>query len=62
MVVGGVSGVGDFIKYVYNAELLKGEYGQEDAASTALYLVSDLSKGVTDPIIFVDSGYNVMAN
>ena len=27
----------------------------------ALYLLSDLSKGVTGQIMFVDSGYNIMA-
>ncbi len=58
----GVSGLGEFIKHVHNAAPLKREYGQEEAASTALYLLSDLSKGVTAQIIFVDSGYNVMAN
>ena len=58
----GVSGLGDFINHVHNAAPLKREYGQEEAASTALYLLSDLSKGVTAQIIFVDSGYNVMAN
>lgn len=58
----GVSGLGDFIKHVHNTAPLKREYGQEEAASTSLYLLSDLSKGVTAQIIFVDSGYNVMAN
>ena len=58
----GVSSLADFTKHVHNAAPLKPEYGKEEAASTALYLLSDLSKGVTAQIIFVDSGYNVMAN
>jgi enoyl-[acyl-carrier protein] reductase I len=57
----GVSGLSDFIKSVQNTAPLKREYGQEEAAGAALYLVSDLSKGVSAQIIFVDSGYNVMA-
>jgi enoyl-[acyl-carrier protein] reductase I len=57
----GVSGLGDFIKHVHDVAPLKREYGQEEAAGAAMYLLSDLSKGVTGQIIFVDSGYNVMA-
>jgi enoyl-[acyl-carrier protein] reductase I len=57
----GVSGLSDFIKSVQSTAPLKREYGQEEAAGAALYLVSDLSKGVSAQIIFVDSGYNVMA-
>jgi enoyl-[acyl-carrier protein] reductase I len=57
----GVSGLGDFIKHVHDSAPLKREYGQQEAAGAALYLLSDLSKGVTAQIIFVDSGYNVMA-
>lgn len=57
----GVSGLSDFIKSVQSVAPLKREYGQEEAAGAALYLISDLSKGVSAQILFVDSGYNVMA-
>lgn len=57
----GVSGLSDFIKKVHETAPLKREYGQEEAAGAAMYLLSDLSKGVSGQIIFVDSGYNVMA-
>ncbi|MEI7985177.1 MAG: enoyl-ACP reductase [Armatimonadota bacterium] len=57
----GVSGLGAFIKSVHEVAPLKREYGQEEAAGAALYLLSDLSKGVTGQIMFVDSGYNIMA-
>jgi len=33
----------------------------EDVGKTALYLLSDLSSGVTGEVVYVDSGYNVMA-
>ncbi|MBE9528273.1 MAG: SDR family oxidoreductase, partial [Proteobacteria bacterium] len=33
-----------------------------EVASTALYLVSPLSSGVTGEILYVDSGYNIMGN
>lgn len=57
----GVSGLSDFIKSVQSIAPLKREYGQQEAAGAAMYLLSDLSKGVSAQIIFVDSGYNVMA-
>ncbi|HLO98834.1 MAG TPA: enoyl-ACP reductase [Fimbriimonas sp.] len=57
----GVSGLSDFIKSVHSTAPLKREYGQQEAAGAAMYLLSDLSRGVTGQIIFVDSGYNVMA-
>jgi enoyl-[acyl-carrier protein] reductase I len=57
----GVSGLTDYIKHVQEVAPLKREYGQTEAAGAALYLLSDLSRGVTGQIIFIDSGYNVMA-
>ena len=57
----GVSGLQDMIKNVQSVAPLKRPYGQQEAAGAALYLLSDLSQGVTGQILFVDSGYNVMA-
>ncbi len=57
------SGIGDF-KYIlkwneYNSPL-KRNTTLEDVGGTALYLLSDLSKGVTGETIHVDSGYHVV--
>jgi enoyl-[acyl-carrier protein] reductase I len=57
----GVHGLTKMIDHVQRVSPLRREYGQEEAASAALYLLSDLGKGVTGQIIFVDSGYNIMA-
>jgi enoyl-[acyl-carrier protein] reductase I len=57
----GVGGLTDFLKHVQEVAPLKREYGQEECARTALYLLSDLSRGVTGQIVFVDSGYNTVA-
>lgn len=57
----GVPGLRDMIKNVQDVAPLKRPYGQQEAAGASLYLLSDLSQGVTGQIIFVDSGYNVMA-
>jgi len=55
----GVVGLTDMIKTVHERAPLKRPYGQEEVAGSAVYLLSDLSKGVTGQIIFIDSGYTI---
>ncbi len=57
----GVQGITSFINRVQETAPLKRPYGQDEAAGATMYLLSDFSKGVSAQIIFVDSGYNVMA-
>ncbi len=57
----GVSGLSDAIKAVNERAPLKRPYSQEDVARSAVYLLSDLSKGVTGQIIFIDCGYTIVA-
>jgi enoyl-[acyl-carrier protein] reductase I len=57
----GVKGLGDMIKTVADAAPLKRPYGQAEVAGSAVYLLSDLSKGVSGQLIFIDSGYNAVA-
>lgn len=57
------SGIGDFksmLKTHANTSPLKRNTTQQDVAGAALYLLSDLSSGVTGETHYVDSGYNVM--
>ncbi|HTQ11405.1 MAG TPA: SDR family oxidoreductase, partial [Fimbriimonadaceae bacterium] len=56
----GVRGLNDMIDLVAERSPLKRAATQEDVARTAVYLMSDLSSGVTGQIIFVDSGYNIV--
>ncbi len=56
----GVKGLLDMIGYVQDRAPLKREFGQTEVAGTTVYLLSDLSKGVSGQIIFVDSGYNTV--
>jgi enoyl-[acyl-carrier protein] reductase I len=56
----GVRGLTDMIKEVHDVAPLKREFGQDEVAGTTAYLVSDLSRGVTGQLIYVDSGYNIM--
>lgn len=56
-------GVGDFntiLREIEEKAPLRRTVTQEDVGSTAYYLMSDLSQGVTGEIIHVDSGYNIL--
>lgn len=57
------SGIGDFKAFLKLSEKtspLKRNVTQDEVGKSALYLLSDLSSGVTGEIIYVDSGYNIM--
>ncbi|MFK7968143.1 MAG: enoyl-ACP reductase [Rickettsiaceae bacterium] len=57
------SGIGDFksmLKIHAETAPLKRNTTQQDVAGAALYMLSDLSSGVTGEIQYVDSGYNIM--
>ncbi len=57
----GVSGLHEKIKHVEEVSPLKRPFGQEECGTSAVYLCSDLSKGVTGQVIYIDSGYNIVA-
>ena len=57
------SGIGDF-RYIlkwneYNSPLRRG-VTLEEVGNTAAYLLSDMSKGVTGEVHFVDAGYHIV--
>jgi enoyl-[acyl-carrier protein] reductase I len=57
------SGIGDFrsMQNIHQSTSpLKRNTTQEDVAGTALYLLSNLSSGVTGEVIHVDCGYSIM--
>jgi enoyl-[acyl-carrier protein] reductase I len=56
----GVKGLTEMIDYVHDKAPLKRPFGQEEVAGTCVYLMSDLSRGVTGQIVFVDDGYNIV--
>ncbi|WKZ33631.1 MAG: enoyl-ACP reductase [Thermodesulfobacteriota bacterium] len=56
----GISGFKQILDVVEAKAPMKRNVTQADVAGTALYLLSDLSSGVTGEIIHVDSGYSIM--
>ncbi len=57
----GVPGLKDMIDFVGERAPLRRAAVQEDVAGSAVYLLSDLSSGVTGEVIYVDAGYNIVA-
>lgn len=55
----GVKDLTRMIELVHDRAPLKRRYGQEEVAGSAVYLLSDLSQGVTGQIVFIDSGFAI---
>lgn len=56
----GVNGFNQIAGVVQSKAPLRNNITQNDVANAALYLVSDLARGVTGEIHFVDNGYNII--
>ena len=56
----GVKNMGSLLSYVGDKSPLKRNVTTEEVGNTALFLVSDLSTGITGETIYVDCGYNIM--
>ena len=56
----GISGFKNILDIVEAKAPLRRNVTQEDVARTALYLLSDLSGGVTGEILHVDAGFNII--
>lgn len=56
----GVRGLSEMIDRVHASAPLKRPFGQEEVAGTCVWLMSDLSRGVSGQIVFVDDGYNIV--
>ena len=56
----GVKNMGSLLNYVGEKSPLKRNVTVTEVGNTALFLVSDLSSGITGETIYVDCGYNIM--
>ncbi|MBL8183053.1 MAG: enoyl-ACP reductase [Blastocatellia bacterium] len=56
----GVKNMGSLLGWVGEKAPLKRNVTQAEVGNTALFLVSDLSSGITGETIYVDCGYNIM--
>ncbi|MCE9560410.1 MAG: SDR family oxidoreductase [Armatimonadetes bacterium] len=55
----GVKDLAGILERVHERAPLKRPYGQRECGLNAVYLMSDLSLGVTGQLIYIDSGFNV---
>jgi len=56
----GVSGFSDFRDQVAQVAPLQRNIEQSEVGDTARFLCSDLARGITGEVLFVDAGYNIM--
>ncbi len=56
----GVKNMGTLLNYVAEKSPLRRNVEAKEVGNTALFLVSDLSSGITGETIYVDCGYNIM--
>jgi enoyl-[acyl-carrier protein] reductase I len=57
----GVQGISKMLEYHRTHAPLRRNTEQEEVGDVALFLVSNLSRGVTGEVIHVDNGFHVMA-
>ncbi len=55
-----VGGIDDMFEWVERKAPLKRNIDTDEVGKTAVYLVSDLSSGVTGENLYVDAGYNII--
>ena len=55
-----VSGISSMIKFHSDKAPLRKPVETSEVGDTALYLVSQLSRGVTGEILYVDGGYHIL--
>ncbi|HEV8483100.1 MAG TPA: enoyl-ACP reductase [Blastocatellia bacterium] len=56
----GISGFSKILEHMRNHAPLRRNVDQAEVADAALFLLSDMSRGVTGETLHVDSGYNIM--
>lgn len=57
----GIGGFNDVLKEIEEKAPLRKTTTQEEVGDTALFLVSDLARGITGEILHVDGGYNILS-
>ena len=60
LAMAGISGGKEMMKWSEKNSLMNRNISLEDVGKSGLYLLSDLSSGVTGEIHYVDCGYNVV--
>lgn len=57
----GIGGFNDVLKEIEERAPLRKTTTQEEVGDTALFLASDLARGITGEVLHVDGGYNILS-
>ncbi|MED1562510.1 enoyl-ACP reductase FabI [Alkalihalobacillus alcalophilus] len=57
----GIGGFNDVLKEIEERAPLRKTTTQEEVGDTALFLMSDLARGITGELLHVDGGYNILS-
>lgn len=58
----GISGFGSMARHHRNRAPLRKDTEAEEVAEAALFLASPMGRGITGQVLYVDGGYNIMAD
>jgi enoyl-[acyl-carrier protein] reductase I len=56
----GIAGFSKILEHMRNRAPLRRNVDQAEVADAALFLLSDMARGVTGEVLHVDSGYHIM--
>lgn len=56
----GISGFNQILKVIEEKAPLRRTVTQEEVGDTALFLLSDLARGITGEVLYVDAGYHIL--
>ena len=56
----GVAGLSSMIKHVSEHAPLRRGVGADEVGDAVMFLLSDLARGITGEVLYVDAGYNIM--
>jgi enoyl-[acyl-carrier protein] reductase I len=60
LAAGGIAGFRQMLKYTEERTPLRRNVDQNEVGQTALWLLSDMSSGVTGEVVYVDAGYHIL--
>ncbi|MBI4912068.1 MAG: enoyl-ACP reductase [Acidobacteria bacterium] len=58
----GISGLGSMLRHHRSRAPLQKDTETEEVADAAVFLISPMGRGITGQVIYVDGGYNIMAD
>ncbi|HLO67895.1 MAG TPA: enoyl-ACP reductase [Holophaga sp.] len=58
----GISGIGGMMRHHRNRAPLRKDTDQGEVADASVFLLSDMARGITGQVLYVDGGFNIMGD